>query len=337
MISHCKSLISIYLVVPALTFLMYSFPVFAQKTLPLDNSTCNPVGQLNCLWNDYLGCFIRAARLGGNGASCAPVDASGRAGVQEVSPDGTQIETTRCGRSVTVNDLCDTITNPQNAFETVTITLNPTPTPTPPPDPQCDPDSGAGFTRGTGGGGTNCSPIVIDTEGEGFHLTAASDGVMFDMAGRGHPLQIAWTAPGSHNAFLALDRNHNGKIDDGTELFGNFSLQPKSAVPNGFLALAEFDKPENGGNGDGIIDERDAVFAHLVLWIDENHDGISQVNELHPLPELGVFSLSLTYKESRRQDAFGNVFRFKAKVNAHDKDDDSPVGPMAYDVFLVTK
>ncbi|HEY2913760.1 MAG TPA: hypothetical protein VGK21_10410 [Candidatus Angelobacter sp.] len=336
MINCLKSLTSVYLAIPTVTFLLCSFPAFAQKTLPLDNSTCNPAGQLNCLWNDHLGCFIRATRISANQGTCAPVDATGRAGIQEVSPDGTQITTTRCGRSVTVNDLCDTITNPQNAFETVTTTLNvPTPTPTP-SSPQCDSDTGDGFTRNQGAP-LNCSPIVVDLTGDGFSLTDAQHGVMFDIAGTGVPIQIAWTSQGSRNAFLALDRNHNGMIDNGLELFGNFTLQPKSATPNGFSALAEFDKLENGGNGDGIIDERDAVFPHLVLWVDENHDGISQSNELHSLPELGVFSLSFTYKESRRQDEFGNVFRFKAKVNVHNKDDDSQVGPMAYDVFLVTK
>jgi hypothetical protein len=200
-----------------------------------------------------------------------------------------------------------------------------------------------GFTGDPGGGGgyaPDCSPIIIDVDGTGFDLTSAENGVRFDIRGDGHPVQIAWTAPNSRNAFLALDRNHNGRIDDGTELFGNFTAQPKSRHPNGFLALAEFDKPENGGNGDGVIDDHDAVFPYLLLWIDENHDGIAQPGELHPLAELGVFSLGLRYREARRRDAFGNLFRYKAKVNPADKDDRddrSEVGPWAYDVFLVTK
>src|SRR6266481_206284 len=83
------------------------------------------------------------------------------------------------------------------------------------------------------------SPIIIDTEGEGFRLTSAANGVLFDIRGDGHPVQIAWTAPGSHNAFLALDRNGDGKVSSGKELFGNFTPQPSSNHPNGFLALKE--------------------------------------------------------------------------------------------------
>jgi len=207
----------------------------------------------------------------------------------------------------------------------------------PPPPPQCDPDSGAGFTRGPGGT-DNCSPIIIDVSGEGFELTSVEQGVQFDIAGTGKPVQIAWTAPGSRNAFLVLDRDGDEKITSGREVFGNFSPQPSSPAPNGFLALAEYDRPEEGGNGDGIIDSRDAIFSDLRLWIDLSHDGISQPNELFKLADLRVFSISLDYQESRRTDQYGNLFRYRAKINVGPgQRDQSEASPAAYDVFLVTK
>jgi hypothetical protein len=175
------------------------------------------------------------------------------------------------------------------------------------------------------------SPIVIDPSDEGFHLTAVTDGVLFDISGSGQPVQIAWTAPDSKNGFLALDRNNNGVIDDGRELFGNFTA---SSSPNGYLALAEFDKPENGGNGDGIIDSRDDVFSKLRLWMDANHDGISQSDELFTLPSLGIFSLGLRYRSSPRVDQYGNQFRYTSIVNPKGRRDQ--VNRRDYDVFLVT-
>jgi hypothetical protein len=179
------------------------------------------------------------------------------------------------------------------------------------------------------------SPIIIDTTGHGFHLTSLQNGVKFDILNSGIPIKIAWTTAGSGNAFLALDRNHNGRVDNGGELFGNHTQQPPSANPNGFLALEEFDKPENGGNGDGIIDSRDAVYSKLLLWIDENHDGISQPNELHTLPELGVYSISLKYREEPMTDQYGNWFHYRSAVNPDPLDGESKDGRLTYDVFFV--
>ncbi len=217
-------------------------------------------------------------------------------------------------------------------YEFTTANLGPDPSCPGGPPPICLPDDGESPDD------PKCppvSPTVVDTTGGGFHLTSADDGVVFDIRGDGHPIKLAWTAGNWGNAFLALDRNHNGKIDNGRELFGNFTAQPASDHPNGYLALAEFDKPENGGNGDGIVDERDAVFSHLLLWIDENHDGISQPNELHTLPELGVYSISLHYRDDRHfVDQYGNWFHYQAALNPDPQDGESKDGRVTYDVFF---
>jgi EF hand domain-containing protein len=154
---------------------------------------------------------------------------------------------------------------------------------------------------------------------------------MFDIGATGTRIKISWTASGAANAFLVLDRNGNGVIDNGIELFGNITPQPASAHPNGFLALAQYD-----ANGDGVIDARDPIYSQLRLWIDANHDGISQPEELHTLPEMGVHSISLDYSLSMRTDEFGNLFRYRAKVNAG-QPGAADVGKKAYDVFFVSQ
>ncbi len=163
-----------------------------------------------------------------------------------------------------------------------------------------------------GPGGT--TPVVISLADERYELTPILGGVVFDIDADGNRDRVAWTVGGSDDAFLVLDRNANGIIDDGSELFGGVTPQPASEEPNGFAALAVFDAQANGGDPDGYITPSDAVFELLRLWLDDNHDGVSDVGELLTLSDAGILFLDLAYGESRKVDDYGNEFRFWSLV-----------------------
>jgi len=175
------------------------------------------------------------------------------------------------------------------------------------------------------------TPVIVDVAGDGVKLTSWQDGVIFNLVPWYGPSYRAWTEPGSDDAWLFLDSNSDGVVTDGTELFGDVTIQPDPAdghEKNGFLALAQHDE-----NGDSVIDKQDWVFDRLRLWQDQDHDGASQPDELHRLADLGVQSLSVKYTPIYEPDGQGNVYRYSAAVTPAAG---SPVGMTAWDVTLTS-
>lgn len=158
------------------------------------------------------------------------------------------------------------------------------------------------------------SPIVIDLSGSGYRLTGFEDPVTFDINNNGAPDTIGWTAPNSEIGFLWIDLNGDGTVNSGAELFGT-----ARGARNGFEVLRRYDQFADGdvyygGNEDGVIDSQDAVWPYLKIWVDRNHDGISQASEVVSLASAGVMAISLQYRATSKHDRFGNEFRFQGSI-----------------------
>ncbi len=156
------------------------------------------------------------------------------------------------------------------------------------------------------------SPIVIAIgRSSSYTLVSATDGVKFDIDGDGVAERVAWTPPDSDVSFLAVDRDGDGQITSGKELFGNFTM---AGSPNGFDALQKMAMETNGGLMRSSVSSDDPLFARLLLWNDANHNGISEASELRPASER-VSDIGLGYQVTSRRDTFGNFFRFKGWVH----------------------
>jgi hypothetical protein len=168
------------------------------------------------------------------------------------------------------------------------------------------------------------SPILIDTAGDGYRLSRAEDGVEFDLNDNGSANErVAWTEPDSDDGWLVFDRNGNGEIDSGAELFGSKTpaytdaVEPRSA--NGFEALLMAEGPSYGGGvADRVIDARDAIFPRLRVWLDRNHNGKSEPGELVPLGTMGIVSIGTDYKKIGRRDEYGNEFSLVGEAIVRD-------------------
>jgi hypothetical protein len=160
----------------------------------------------------------------------------------------------------------------------------------------------------------NC-PVLLDLDQDGFHLSGPDPAVLFDIDADGVRDPIAWTRANDDDAFLCLDRNGNGLIDDGTELFGYATpLRNGQPAQVGYRALAELDSQEAGGNRDGVVDASDATFANLCVWVDRNRDGVSQSQEISGLSQVGVAALEYRYRVTQLRDSYGNLFRYVSTV-----------------------
>ena len=148
------------------------------------------------------------------------------------------------------------------------------------------------------------SPLIIDLNKDGIVGTyMLRNGVHFDLDGDGFKERTAWVD--SYDGLLALDRNGNGTIDDGTELFGNHTLLSNgNRATNGFEALSELDS-----NQDGVIDNKDETWDKLLVWQDAINDGMVQEGELRKLADTGITAIRLNYENSTMTDNFGNQHR----------------------------
>ena len=156
------------------------------------------------------------------------------------------------------------------------------------------------------------SPLIIDMDGNGVKTISIDKQVFFDLDNNQFAESTGWVDQG--DAILVWDRDGNGIINSGNELFGNHTvLQNGQKAANGFVALAELDI-----NKDKVFDSLDEAWRYLQLWFDYNQNGISEEGELIKLAESGIKNINLSYRNSNFTDENGNAHRQQSSVTWKD-------------------
>lgn len=149
-------------------------------------------------------------------------------------------------------------------------------------------------------------PLILDLNGDGIHTTGLDDPLHFWIDLQGRNEATAWTNPNTEEAFLWMDLD-NDHVAQVTELFGSRMVaRDGSYHVHGFDALGRYDGPDYGGDGDGRITQKDWVWARLKLWVDRNHDGISQPTEISVPSSHGIVALNVHPLDGDEYDENGN-------------------------------
>jgi hypothetical protein len=188
----------------------------------------------------------------------------------------------------------------------------------------------------------NCQIVMSTDRRNPYTFTSIENGVSFDIDGDGDLNSVSWTEAGSDVAFLALDRNGDGRITSGNELMGEHAF---AAARNGPTALIALATDALGGERRGVVDGGNPLFVRLLLWTDTNHNGMSEAAELRSAHHV-VSDIGLGYQRQHRRDRHGNESRYRGFVHVRSADglntatsaeDDIDRRRSMHDVCLVTR
>jgi Ca2+-binding RTX toxin-like protein len=169
-----------------------------------------------------------------------------------------------------------------------------------------DPSYRTPFLVAMGAPAPRRDPLLVDLDGDGIETLGTGAVTFFDHDGNGFAEMTGWA--GADDGMLVMDRDGDGRITSGRELFGDRTvLQSGAVATSGMQALAEWDLAANGGNGDGMLDAGDAAWGRLRVWRDADGDGFSDDGETLSLSAAGISALSLSFDETNLADGLGNV------------------------------